>query len=106
MTWSRTSTSTRQASKWATDNLSLFATGFYTEVAPRAVNFVFGDESLLTTQESQGVELDAIWRTDGGFSVSVNATWLDTEITIPYSRPTESRSTETRRSGSPAGRCA
>ena len=87
--------------KWATDNLSLYATGFYTDVDPRAVNFVFGGDSILTTQESQGVELDAIWRTDGGFSVAVNATWLDTKITS-----TDPRSTETRRSGSPAGRCA
>ena len=66
--------------KWATDNLSLFATGFYTEVAPRGVNVEFGSEGIQTTQESQGVELDAIWRTDGGFSVSLNGTWLETEI--------------------------
>jgi iron complex outermembrane recepter protein len=66
--------------KWATDNLSLYATAFYTDVDPRAVNFVFGGEAILTTQESRGVELDGIWRTDGGFSVAVNATWLESEI--------------------------
>ncbi|MGH8242698.1 MAG: TonB-dependent receptor domain-containing protein, partial [Steroidobacteraceae bacterium] len=66
--------------KWATDNLSLFATAFFTDVDPRAVNFVFGGEAILTTQESQGVEVDGIWRTDGGFSVAVNATWLESDI--------------------------
>lgn len=67
--------------KWATDNLSLYATGFYTEVDPRLVVFVFGGAAIITSQESQGVEVDAIWRTDGGFSASLNATWLDSEIT-------------------------
>lgn len=67
--------------KWGTDNLNLYATAFYTEVDPRNVNFVFGGAAILTSQESQGVELDGIWRTDAGFSVSVNATWLETEIT-------------------------
>jgi iron complex outermembrane receptor protein len=66
--------------KWATDNLSLYATVFFTDVDPRAVNFVFGGEAILTTQESHGVELDGIWRTDGGFSIAVNATWLESEI--------------------------
>jgi outer membrane receptor protein involved in Fe transport len=66
--------------KWATDNLSLYATAFFTDVDPRAVNFVFGDEAILTTQESQGVEVDAIWRADGGFSVALNATWLESDI--------------------------
>jgi iron complex outermembrane receptor protein len=66
--------------KWATDNLSLYATAFFTDVDPRAVNFEFGGEAILTTQESQGVELDGIWQTDGGFSVAVNATWLESDI--------------------------
>jgi outer membrane receptor protein involved in Fe transport len=66
--------------KWATDNLSLYATAFFTDIDPRAVNFVFGDEAILTTQESQGVEVDGIWRTDGGFSIALNATWLESEI--------------------------
>jgi outer membrane receptor protein involved in Fe transport len=68
--------------KWAADNVSLYATGFYTEVDPRVVTFVFGGDALLTTQESQGVELDAIWRTDAGFSVSLNATFLESEIDV------------------------
>jgi iron complex outermembrane receptor protein len=68
--------------KWAADNVSLYATGFYTEVDPRIVTFVFGGAATLTTQESQGVEVDAIWRTDAGFSVSLNATFLDSKINV------------------------
>jgi iron complex outermembrane recepter protein len=68
--------------KWAADNLSLYATGFFTEVEPRIVTFVFGGDALLTTQSSQGIELDAIWRTDAGFSVSLNATFLESEIDV------------------------
>jgi iron complex outermembrane recepter protein len=68
--------------KWAADNLSLYATGFYTEVDPRVVTFVFGGAATLTTQESQGIELDAVWRTDAGFSVSLNATVLDSKINV------------------------
>jgi outer membrane receptor protein involved in Fe transport len=68
--------------KWAADNVSLYATGFYTQVEPRIVTFVFGGDALLTTQESQGIELDAIWRTDAGFSVSLNATFLESKIDV------------------------
>jgi outer membrane receptor protein involved in Fe transport len=35
---------------------------------------------VIQTQESTGVELDANWETDFGFSVSLNATIQDTEI--------------------------
>jgi outer membrane receptor protein involved in Fe transport len=68
--------------KWATDYLSLYATGFYTDVDPRVITFVFGGDAILTSQESQGVELDAVWQTDTGFSVSLNATVLDSEISV------------------------
>jgi iron complex outermembrane recepter protein len=68
--------------KWVTDSVSVYATGFYTEVDPRIVTFDFGGDALLTTQESTGVELDAVWQTDVGFSVSLNATLLDSEITV------------------------
>ena len=68
--------------KWAADNVSLYATGFYTKVDPRIVTFEFGGDALLTTQESQGIEVDAIWRTEAGFSVSLNATFLDSEIDV------------------------
>ncbi|HLT92587.1 MAG TPA: TonB-dependent receptor [Woeseiaceae bacterium] len=68
--------------KWVTDNLSLYATGFATDVDPRVVTFVFGGDALLTTQESRGVELDAVWETETGFSISLNATLLDSEIKV------------------------
>ncbi|MGH8193976.1 MAG: TonB-dependent receptor [Woeseiaceae bacterium] len=68
--------------KWVTDYLSLYATGFYTDVDPRVITFVFGGDAILTKQESQGVELDAVWQTDTGFSVSLNATLLDSEISV------------------------
>ncbi len=68
--------------KWVTDYVSLYATGFYTDVDPRVVTFEFGGDALLTTQESMGVELDAVWETDTGFSVSLNATLLDSEINV------------------------
>jgi outer membrane receptor protein involved in Fe transport len=68
--------------KWVTDYLSLYATGFHTEVDPRVVTFVFGGDALLTTQKSQGVEIDAVWETDTGFSLSLNATLLDSEINV------------------------
>jgi outer membrane receptor protein involved in Fe transport len=66
--------------KWVTDFVSLYATGFYTEVDPTFFVEFIGAATVLTTQESQGVELDAIWQNDIGFSVSLNATLLDSEI--------------------------
>jgi outer membrane receptor protein involved in Fe transport len=68
--------------KWVTDNVSVYATGFFTEVDPRVVIFEFGGDAILTEQESRGVEVDAIWETDIGFSVSLNATLLDSEISV------------------------
>ena len=66
--------------KWVTDYVSLYATGFYTEVDPTFFVQLTGQQATIQTQESTGVELDAIWDTDAGFSVSLNATIQDTEI--------------------------
>lgn len=66
--------------KWGTDHLALYATAFYTDIDPRFVTFQFGGSSILTTQESRGIELDATWRTDAGFSVSMNGTLLKSKI--------------------------
>lgn len=66
--------------KWVTDYLSLYATGFFTEVDPTFFVALVGQQATIQTQESRGVELDAIWNTDMGFSVSLNATIQDTEI--------------------------
>ena len=66
--------------KWVTDNLSLYATGFYTEVDPTFFVALAGGQAVIQTQESTGIELDAVWDTDIGFSISLNATIQDTEI--------------------------
>ena len=66
--------------KWVTDYLSVYATGFYTEVDPSFFVALTGTAATIQTQESTGVELDAIWETDIGFSVSLNATIQQAEI--------------------------
>lgn len=66
--------------KWVTDYLSVFATGFYTEVDPTFFVALAGQQAVIQSQESTGVELDAVWETDVGFSVALNATLQDTEI--------------------------
>jgi outer membrane receptor protein involved in Fe transport len=66
--------------KWMTDALSLYATGFYTEVDPTFFVALVGQQAVIQTQESMGVEVDAVWETDVGFAVSLNATVQETEI--------------------------
>jgi hypothetical protein len=66
--------------KWVTDNVSLYATGFYTEVDPTFFVALTGQQATIQTQESRGVELDAIWDNHEGFRVTFNATVMDTEI--------------------------
>ena len=66
--------------KWVTDYVSLYATGFYTEVDPTFFVALAGAGAVIQTQESTGIEVDAIWETDLGFSMSLNATIQDTEI--------------------------
>ncbi len=66
--------------KWVTDYVSLYATGFFTEVDPTFFVALAGGGAVIQTQEASGVELDAIWASDGGLSVSLNATIQDSEI--------------------------
>ena len=66
--------------KAVTDFVSVYATGFYTEVDPTFFVALTGQQAVIQTQESMGIELDAIWETDMGFSVSLNATIQETEI--------------------------
>ncbi len=66
--------------KWVTDYVSLYATGFYTEVDPTFFVALAGAGAVIQTQESTGVEVDAVWESDTGFSISLNATIQDTEI--------------------------
>ena len=66
--------------KWVTDYVSLYATGFYTEVDPTFFVALTGQQATIQTQESNGVELDAIWDTHEGFRLTLNATIMDTKI--------------------------
>lgn len=69
--------------KWVTDYVSVYATGFFTDVDPTFFVELVGGQAEIQTQESSGVELDAVWETDIGFSLSLNATLQDTEINDP-----------------------
>ena len=66
--------------KWVTDSVSLYTTAFFTEVDPSFFVALAGAGAVIQTQESTGVELDAIWDTDTGFSVSLNATIQESDI--------------------------
>jgi len=66
--------------KWVTDYLSVYATGFYTKVDPVSYVALVGQQAVIQTQESTGVELDAVWETSMGFSMSLNATIQDATI--------------------------
>jgi len=66
--------------KWVTDYVSLYATLFNTKVDPTFFVALAGQTATIQTQESTGIEVDAIWQTDAGFSVSLNATVQDTQI--------------------------
>ncbi len=67
--------------KLAEENFNLYATGFYNEVKGDTFTRVPGAPTEVLTNEAMGVEIDAAYYNDSGFSVSVNATVQDTEIT-------------------------
>lgn len=66
--------------KWVTDEISLYATGFFTKVDPTFFVALAGAGAVIQTQEAKGIELDGIWDSDMGFSVSLNATIQNTDI--------------------------
>ncbi|HEX7035101.1 MAG TPA: TonB-dependent receptor [Pseudomonadales bacterium] len=67
--------------KWVTDAVSLYLTGFYTEVDPSIFVAQSGaGPGQISTNEAIGLEVDAIWDTDWGFQVNLNATIQDTEF--------------------------
>jgi iron complex outermembrane recepter protein len=67
--------------KWVTDYMSLYATGFRTEVDPSIfVALAGGGAGIISTNEATGIELDAIYETDNGFRLSLNATVQDSEV--------------------------
>lgn len=67
--------------KWVTDTVSLYLTGYYTEVDPSIFVAQSGAApGQISTNEALGLEIDAIWSTDWGFQLNVNATVQDTEF--------------------------
>jgi hypothetical protein len=66
--------------KWVTDQLALYATGFFTEVDPTFFVALAGAGGVIQTQESLGIEVDAIWDSGTDFSISLNATIQETDI--------------------------
>ncbi|MFQ5634053.1 MAG: TonB-dependent receptor [Gammaproteobacteria bacterium] len=67
--------------KFVTDNWSLYATGFYTTVEPSFFVRISGPTpGIPQDNEAIGVEMDASYFSDLGFSVDLNATWQNAEI--------------------------
>lgn len=67
--------------KMATENFSLYATGFFNEVKGDTFVRRPGAPVEVLTNEAYGVELDAAYYNDSGFSISFNGTLQETEIT-------------------------
>ena len=67
--------------KLVDDNFDVFATFFMNEVTGDATVFVPGEPPIVTTNEAYGVELDFNYYNDNGFSVNLNSTIQQTEIT-------------------------
>jgi len=67
--------------KLASDNMDLFATAFFNEVKGDTFVRQPGDPAEILTNEAYGVEIDFNYYNDNGFSLSVNSTIQETEIT-------------------------
>lgn len=67
--------------KLARDNFNFYATGFYNEVKGDTFVRRPGDPAEVLTNEAYGVEVDSAYFMDNGFSITLNATIQDTEIT-------------------------
>ncbi|WP_442781002.1 TonB-dependent receptor [Alteromonas sp. a30] len=67
--------------KLARSNFNLYTTGFFTEVKGDTFVRRPGAPVEKLTNEAYGVEIDGAYFNDSGFSVSVNATIQETEIT-------------------------
>jgi outer membrane receptor protein involved in Fe transport len=66
--------------KHSSDNFELYATGFFNEV--NSTFAVSPDQAAVAfTNEAYGVEVDFNYYTDSGFSVNLNATLQETEVT-------------------------
>ncbi len=67
--------------KLARANYNIYATGFFTEVKGDTFVRRPGAPAETLTNEAYGVEIDAAYFNDSGFSVSLNATIQETDIT-------------------------
>ncbi|MCC2618038.1 TonB-dependent receptor [Aestuariibacter halophilus] len=67
--------------KLARANFNVYATGFFNEVKGDTFVRRPGDPAEILTNEAYGVEIDAAYFNDSGFSINLNATIQDTEIT-------------------------
>ena len=67
--------------KLSTDNYELYATAFFNEVKGDTFVAQPGDPAEILTNEAYGVEVDFNYYTDNGFSVNLNSTVQETEIT-------------------------
>jgi len=67
--------------KLAQSNYNLYATGFFNEVKGDTFVRQPGDPAEILTNEAYGVEVDGAYFNDDGFSVNLNATIQQTEIT-------------------------
>lgn len=67
--------------KLAESNFNLYATAFFTEIKGDTFVPVPNGPVFVATNEAYGVELDAAYFNDDGFSVALNATIQETEVT-------------------------
>lgn len=67
--------------KLARSNFNIYATSFFNEVKGDTFVRRPGDPAEILTNEAYGIELDAAYFNDRGFSINLNATIQETEIT-------------------------
>ena len=67
--------------KLSSDNYDLYATAFFNEVKGDTFVAQPGDPAEILTNEAYGVEVDFNYYADNGFSVNLNSTLQETEIT-------------------------
>ncbi|MFT6951975.1 MAG: iron complex outermembrane receptor protein [Paraglaciecola sp.] len=67
--------------KLAQANYNFYATGFFNEVKGDTFVRKPGDPAEILTNEAYGVEMDGAYFNDSGFSINLNATVQETEIT-------------------------
>lgn len=67
--------------KLAADYYNIYATGFFNEVEGDTFQTQPGAPVQILTNEAYGIELDAAYFAENGFSISLNATIQETEIT-------------------------